>query len=325
MSGVEWRRLVAGVAVLALAVGLIDCSPGASPASSESPLPSQPAVIPLPTHLPDTLTFEQTLPLFEYDRRVPFDVGQVSSYPRSTADLADITYMGANGVVMPAYLVTPVGQGPYAGVIWMGWTGDYSQIRKEFVEEAMAMAEHGVVSLLVSGYFPWYVSPSNKDADRMALIGQIRELRRSIDFLLAQPGVDPARVAFVGHSMSAMYGADLAAVDRRLKAAVLMGPHETMTDWIFEGYGLEASTETEYRTAMASFDPIAFVGRASPTALFFQFGSDDQFVPRDVALNLYSAASAPKKIGWYAGGHDLDDGARADRTAWLTTQLNLTS
>jgi predicted esterase len=207
----------------------------------------------------------------------------------------------------------------------MGWTGDYSHIRDEFVDEAMTMANHGVVSLLVSGYFPWYVTPTDKDADRMAMICQIRELRRALDLLLDQPGVDPSRIAFVGHSMGAMHGADLVAVDHRIKAAVLMAPHATLTDWVFEGYGLDASTEPGYRAAMASFDPIAFVPHANPTALFFEFGGDDSFVPRNVAQALYEAASEPKKIGWYGGGHDLDEKAQADRTAWLTSELNLTS
>lgn len=311
--------------MVAIAAGVLGCRPAVSPSAAESPPSSRPPVIPLPTQLPNRLTFEQTLPLFEYDRRVPFDVRQTSSYPRGAATLADIDYMGANGIDVPAYLVTPGGKGPFAGVIWMGWTGNYAEIRQEFVEEAMTMADHGVVSLLISGYFPWYDTPSDVDADRMGMIGQVRDLRRAIDLLVAQSGVDPARIAFVGHSMSAMHGADLAAVDHRIKAAVLMTPHATMTDWIFQGYGLEPGTEMQYRMAMASFDPIAFVGHAAPTDLFFQFADEDQFVPRDVALKLYAAASSPKQIGWYAGGHDLNATARADRYAWLAKELNLDS
>lgn len=288
-------------------------------------MPAGSLVVPLPTRLTDGLTFEQTRPLFEYDRSVPFDVRQLSSYPRGTAEFTDITYVGATGIRMPAYLVTPGGTGPFAAVIWMGWTGGFSQIRKEFVDEALEMARHGVVSLLVSGYFPWYVAPSDKDSDRMSMVGQIRELRRAIDFVSSLPGVDSARIAFVGHSMSAMHGADLVAVDHRVKAAVLVAPHATMTDWIFAGYGLEKSTEPGYRAAMSSFDPLAFVPHASPTALFFQFAGDDLFVPASVASSLYNAASEPKRIGWYGGGHDLDEAARADRDAWLATQLNLPS
>lgn len=318
-----WRRLAAGAAVVAIGCGLLGCGPAATPTAIASPAPSQPPVIQLPTQLPDEMSLDQTLPLFEYDRQAPFAVRVVSSYPRGNATLADISYMGANGLEEPAYLVTPAGKGPFAAVIWMGWTGDYAEIRKEFVDEAMALAEHGVVSLLVSGYFPWRVKPLDKDSDRMALIGQIRDLRRALDLLISQPGVDPARVGFVGHSMGAMHGVILSAIDQRVKAAVLIAPDSIWADWIFEGYGLAPQLESVYRTAMASFDPLAYVGLSRPASLFFQFGSTDQFVSPDVARTLYAAASEPKRIGWYTGGHDLDAAAGTDRTAWLETELSL--
>jgi dienelactone hydrolase len=305
--------------VLALVVG--GCGPNAS--AQVSPTPEDSNVIPLPTLLPDVVDFEQALALFEYDRSVPFDVEQTAAYPRGTATFEDFTYMGANGIRMPAYLIVPPGDGPFAGVVWMGWTGGYSQIRDEYVEEALALADRGVVSLLVAGYFPWYISPIDKDADRTAMIVQVRELRRGVDLLLQQSGVDPTRVAFVGHSISAMHGASLVASDHRVKAAVLMAPHATMTDWIFEGYGLEPSSEPAYRAAMASFDPVAFVGYAAPSSLFFQFSNDDPYVPNDVARSLFGAASEPKRIGWYGGAHDLDDRARSERDAWLAQELEL--
>ena len=323
MTGGTLRRLAAGAAVVALAVGILGCRSLSTPTPVGSPPSSQPPVIRLPTQLPDHMDFADTLPLFEYDRTAPLEVQEVASYPRGDSSLDDITYMGANGRRVAAYVVTPAGKGPFAGVIFMGWTGDASSIRKEFVDEAMSLADHGVVSVLVSGYFPWLVKPQDEDSDRMALIGQVRELRRAIDLLAARPGVDSTRIAFVGHSMGAMHGAVLAAADHRVKAAVLMAPHSTWTDWIFEGYGLDAQTEAEYRAAMVAFDPISYVGHANPAALFFQFSNTDQFVPADVAQTLYDAASEPKMIGWYNGGHDLDDAARADRTAWLTEELNL--
>jgi uncharacterized protein len=325
LRGFESRRFALGAILIVLAVSVVGCGPAFADSSARSPGPVQSPVVPLPTRLADVMTFEQTLPLFEHDRSIPFDVRQVSSYVHGTAQFSDITYVGASGIEMPAYVITPGGKGPFAGVIWMGWTGGFSQIRREFVDEAMDLAQRGVVSLLVSGYFPWYVTPSDKDTDRMGLIGQIRELRRAVDFLESLPGVDPARVAFVGHSMSALHGADLAAVDHRVKAAVLMAPHATMTDWVFAGYGLPKSTETAYRAAMASFDPLAFVAHANPTALYFQFAADDPFVPKEVAGSLYAAASDPKLIGWYGGGHDLDEMAKIDRDAWLAIELGLPS
>ena len=253
-----------------------------APTLRPTPDPSRAPVIHLPTELPDSLTYDQTLPLYEYDRSVPVAVQEKAVYPRGKAVFLD-----------------------------------------EYVDEALAMADHGVASILVAGYFPWYVTPSDKGSDRAGMIGQVRELRRAIDLLQSQADFDPERIAFVGHSMGAMHGANLVAVDRRVKAAVLMVPHSTMADWIFAGYGLDPSTEKAYRAAMTPFDPIAFVPHAAPAALFFQFGADDVYLPRQVAESLYAAASEPKRVGFYDGGHDLDALAMAQRDAWLIEQLAL--
>lgn len=319
------RTLAAVAAIAAIGAMAGGCAtpaitPDPSPSASRTFVP----VVPLPTALPDVLSFSQTLPLYEYNRTAPFALTESASYPAGKATAHDITYKGANGEELPAYLIVPPGNGPFAGVIWMGWSGTYSQIREEFVDEAVRMADKGVVSLLISGYFPWFIPPRDIDADRMGMIGQVRELRRAVDLLLAQPGVDANRIAFVGHSMAAMHGANLVAVDHRVKAAVLMGPSSTMTDWIFQGYGLDPETEAQYRLEMASFDPLAFVAHAAPSALFFQFAADDGYVTRATADSLFGAASSPKKVGWYSGGHDLTDPASAtERDAWLATQLAL--
>jgi hypothetical protein len=92
-----------------------------------------------------------------------------------------------------------------------------------------------------------------------------------------------------------------------------------------DAHGLPKSSEVSYRAAMAAFDPIAFMPHANPGALYFQFAADDPFVPNDVAASLYAAASEPKLIGWYGGGHDLDEMARIDRDAWLAVELGLTA
>lgn len=50
------------------------------------------------------------------------------------------------------------------------------------------------------------------------------DLRRALDLLLAQPGADPKRIAFVGHDYGSMHGAILAGVDRRPQSYVLLTP-----------------------------------------------------------------------------------------------------
>jgi dienelactone hydrolase len=311
----RWIRRSVALAVVALVTG--GCGwfgAGGSPTPVSQPTP-----------LPDDLTFEQTLPLYEYDRSRAFDVRESSSWPLGEVQVTDLTYLGVSGLRMPAFLVRPSGDGPFAAAVWMGWSGNWTHIRDEFLLEAADLAPLGAVSLVVSGYFPWHQSPSGAESDRAAAIMQVRELRRAVDFLLAQDGVDAARVAFIGHGTGAMHGLALAAVDDRIRAAALLAPQAALADLVFGGYGLDPATEESYRRAMAPFDPPAMAPHAAPSALFFQFSDADSFISADAARRLYEAASEPKRIGWYGGGHDLDEQARLEREAWLESELGLTT
>jgi dienelactone hydrolase len=309
------RAIALAAAAFVAALSVVGCGLGAAPGS--------PTPIALPTDLPESMPFEQTLPLFEYDRSQPFDVRELGTWPVGEVALRDISYNGASRLRMPAYLVLPPGDGPFPGIVWLGWYGDWTHVRDEFFLEAASMAEQGVASLVVSGYFPAYQAPQGKDSDRAAVIMQVRELRRAVDLLLAQAAVDPARVAFVGHGTGAMHGLSLVAVDRRLTAAALLAPSSSMADLVFSGYGLDPAEEPAYRRAMAPFDPPAMAPHAAPAALFFQFARDDSFVAESSAVQLFEAASQPKRIGWYGGGHDLDGQARAERDSWLEERLGL--
>lgn len=311
-------RTRAAMALAALAFAIGGCGwAGAAGASATE--------IPLPTRLPDQLTFQQVLTLFEYDRSRPFDVLESSRWPLGRVEVSDVTYSGASGMRLPAYLVVPPGEGPFAGVVWMGWSGNWNHIRDEFLAEAVLLADRGVASVIVAGYFPWYAQPSSPAADRTSEILQVRELRRAVDLLLAQSGVDASRIAFVGHGAGAMHGLSLAAADHRLRAAVLLAPNPAIADLAFSGYGLDPATEPAYREALAPFDPLAMAPHAAPVTLYFQFARDDTFVTGEAAQRLYDAASNPKLIGWYTGAHDLDEQAARDRDAWLEEQLSVTT
>src|SRR6185503_7279232 len=170
--------------------------------------------------------------LFDYDQNAPLDVKEVTVINRNAVSIHDITYASPKGGRITAYLVVPVRRGRFAGVVFGHW--GYGT-RTEFLPEAMLYAQAGVVSLLVDDLnvrpAPWRRNApgSDPEAVRQNFIQSTVDLRRGIDVLLARADVDPNRLAYVGHSSGAHWGAILSAVDKRLKAVVLMAgvPSET--------------------------------------------------------------------------------------------------
>src|SRR2546423_329518 len=165
---------------------------------------------------------------FDYDQKAPLGVKQVGIQRRTNATVYDLTYESPKGGVVPAYLVVPKGRGPFAAVIWGHWYWENSSMRnrKQFLDEAIALAPSGVVSLLTDGPIarPGHVESKAPfdEKDALEFLQQVIDMRRGVDLLLARREVDPKRIAFVGHSYNAGVGALLTGLDHRFKAFVLM-------------------------------------------------------------------------------------------------------
>ncbi len=177
---------------------------------------------------PSSAQPEELIRHFDYERPAPLNVKQIGVAHRERADVYDITYASPKGGWVPAYLVVPKGKGPFAAVIWGHWYWDNSSMRnrKEFLDEAIVLAQAGVVSLLTDGPVarPGHTAIKDPLDERNAtdFLQQVIDMRRGVDVLLARRDVDPKRIAFVGHSYNAGVGALLSGVDRRFKAFVLM-------------------------------------------------------------------------------------------------------
>ena len=90
---------------------------------------------------------------FDYDQKAPLGLKELGVEKRGDVRVHDITYTSPKGGVVPAYLVVPKGKGPFAAVIWGHWYWGNSPMRnrKQFLDEAVVLAEAGVVSLLTDG------------------------------------------------------------------------------------------------------------------------------------------------------------------------------
>lgn len=272
---------------------------------------------------------------FDYDQKAPLNVKQIGVQHRAGADVYDITYSSLQGGVVPAYLVVPKGRGPFAAVIWGHWYWANSSManRKEFLDEAIVLAQAGVVSLLIDGPLarPGHVESKDPfDERRFAdYVQQVMDTRRGVDVLLARSEVDPKRIAFVGHSYNAGVGALLSGVDRRFKAFVLMAG--AMSDEVgratkeFQEFRQKAGADkVDALIAKYSYlDQGKYVSHAAPAVVFLQYGAQEKFLNAERARLYAAVVSEPKQFKIYDAPHALNAEARRDRIAFLTEQLRL--
>jgi dienelactone hydrolase len=285
-------------------------------ASTQTPTPLATSA-PTPIVPPDFKGIEELIPLFNYDLDAELDVYQSID----SVQIQSISYISPLGGRVTGYLVVPVGKGPFAGLLYMhGAQGS----RSTFLGEAVRMAEMGAISLLIDGLpsrtAPWRQASATGDLTlyRSMQIQTIIDLRRGVDVLISLPEIDANRLGFVGHSYGAILGGVLSGVEHRIKAYVLMAGYPRFSHAIPP----ELQTE-EFIITMDPIDPIHYVGNATPSALFFQYGYNDENIPPDLALGFADAASEPKRIEFYQTGHMLNFQAFLDRAEWLASRLGL--
>jgi dienelactone hydrolase len=272
---------------------------------------------------------------FDYEQKAPLDVQEAGVEQRGDIAIHDISYVSPKGGRVPAYLVVPKGKGPFAAVIWGHWYMKGSDFlnRKEFLDEAVALAHAGVVSLLPDGPVarPGHVEDRTPLNERQITdqLQQIVDMRRGVDLLLARSDVDPKRLAYVGHSYNATVGGVLSGVDKRFTAFVLMAgalsDEQDIKSKEYQDYRQEVGAEKfdAFIAKYAWIDPGKFVSHAAPATVFLQYATREKFVTADRARAYAAIVSEPKRFQLYDAPHALNAEARRDRIAFLTEQLHL--
>jgi dienelactone hydrolase len=281
---------------------------------------------------------ESTMRLLQYDRTQPLHLTQKSVETRPNAEVLQIEYDSPKGGRVTGFIVTPRRPGRFAGVVFGHW-GEGNAT--EFLPEAIAYAEAGAVSVLVD--YPWvrpyphyrklFAAGTTAEQDRDVQAQAIIDLRRAFDVLLARPDVDPRRVAYIGHSFGAQFGAVLVAVDRRMATAILIAGTPTTGAIFLESQAPEIA---EIRAAsgdqamkhevdvLSVLDGIRFVPRAAPISLLFQFARYERNFTEAHMKAYAAAASEPKSVLWYPTGHEVNDPqAFRDRAKWLEARIGL--
>lgn len=261
-------------------------------------------------------------------------IGQAA--PLSVQTGADVTvrqltYAQLDGSRNAATLVEP-GTGARAGlrpaILFLHWYGppDPSSNRTQFLPEAVELAGDGVVSLLIDT--PWtrerWFGQRDGAKDYEFTVQMAKDVRRALDVLLAQPRVDRARVAVVGHDFGAMWGALAAADDPRVTHFVYTAGTSSFTDWYLYTPKRDGADKEAFVAKLAPLDPIKFLPQIAPRPVLLQFGTKDPHVKNEAAKAQADATKDPKTVKIYDNaGHELTFQARLDRMAWIKEQFKI--
>jgi dienelactone hydrolase len=289
-------------------------------------------------------SYEQLLRHWDYDKSAPLNIKQAGVQHRANATVYDLSYaspvgdrgaaVGPNGGTVTSYLVVPAGKGPFPAVIYGHWCmpGSEKKNRTEFLDEAVVLANSGVLSLLPDHVIvhPGF-KPDETPLNETQIAVEVQQnvnLRRGTDLVLARKDVAPKRLAYVGHSCDASAGGLLSGIDKRFKAFVIMAgglsDEVDKTTKAFQDYRQKVGPE-KFDAFLAKFawiDAGKYVSRAAPASMFLQFATDEPFLNADLAKRYFEIVSEPKRLKVYQSQHALNAEATTERVALLAQQLS---
>jgi dienelactone hydrolase len=313
---------------------------------SPTPTPYSPPTAPAKAEAngePPKPSYPDLLPRFDYDSHAGLEMRETDVHKRDKVRLIELNYAGASGDRVPAYLLIPPGGGPFPAIIWGHWLKKGSPLanKDEFLEEAVALARSGVVSLLIDApqvRHEWVEAKGDAgplEAAKQqseAAVHQVTDLRRGIDLLYGRPDVDRKRIAYVGHSWDAHVGAILAGVESRICCFVLMASGYADEEETFASKDPKTIAHIkevgednvrEYFREYAWDDPVYFLGHTDRESIFLQFASGDGISKATAQKYLDRFSSKDKKMEFYDAPHALNAAARLDRDRWLQKHLGI--
>lgn len=192
--------------------------------------------------------------------------------------------------------------------------------RRQLAPEAALLAARGYGALV-------FDLPGHGESD-----GTVRwdaperqAVRAAVDFLVAQPDVDPRHVGAYGFSLGTYVLLGAASEDPRLGVLVLAGAFDTSRGLLSAQLGrlapllvpVAAHAWRRHGLDPRGWEPVERIGRLAPRPLLLVTGTDDTAVPSALTERLFAAAAEPKTL-WRIPGAGHGDYARAAGEAWGT-------
>jgi len=133
----------------------------------------------------------------DYDRALPFIFRRIGKHSEDGIESQLLVTSSPFGYWRMAELIQPEGAGPRAAILYLHWYEPEApdSNRSQFVAEAREMAKRGAACLLIETMWsdPDFFLKRTQQDDPQNSIRQVVDIRRAMDFLLAQPNIDPGR------------------------------------------------------------------------------------------------------------------------------------
>ena len=147
----------------------------------------------------------------------------------------------------------------------------------------------------------------------LAIVGAwkaaVAESRAAVAWLATQPEVDPARIGVVGYSLGGFLALMTAAEEPRLRIVALAAAGDL-------------PDRTPYAALVRGLiDPLRAARRLDGRPLLLVNGRRDMTTRAAQAERLFEAASEPKTMVWYDGGHWPPQSAIDTAAEWVAARL----
>jgi pimeloyl-ACP methyl ester carboxylesterase len=273
----------------------------------------------------DDKTFNTYLEFFTYDRQLPLDVKIAKVEEDQGLRRERLSFQSTPGVRVTGILF----QGPSSagtkppGLILLHGGGPQGKDTAGVIQTAALLSRAGWSVLSID--LPYFGERStqllttfsdkekhdnlyNQPSVYLAWVTQtVKDIRRGIDLIVEQRGVDPLRTGIVGTSRGAIVATIAAGVERRLSPVLLL----------FAGHF--DALETNHQGAAC---PANYIARIAPRPVLMINGTQDSDMIKDRSVEpLFKLAKQPKQIIWTEGGHMfMAEENRASMIQWLREQ-----
>lgn len=242
----------------------------------------------------------------------------VPAMPSTKASRITLELRGDGGEPIPAILQLPAVVDPAPAVLLLHGFSSRKERMADSIGRALMVRRVGSLSIDLPLHGAREDGVENLSLrNPLALVQKwrlaVREAAIGLEHLASHPGIDARRIGIAGYSLGAYLATTVADGNRHVRAVALAA-------------GGDLPPQTPFAALVRSVaDPRRAVRGLAGRPLLMVNGRYDHTVRPDQARSLFDAASEPKELRWYDGGHWPPQSAIEIVADWLADRLGETT